>query len=42
MSGAGNDFIVMDNRSAAIKDGIALAKIICDRHWSVELMVFYF
>ena len=35
MSGAGNDFIVIDNRSAAIKDKSALAKLICDRHWSV-------
>jgi diaminopimelate epimerase len=35
MSGAGNDFIVLDNRSAAIKDNAALAKLICDRHWSV-------
>jgi diaminopimelate epimerase len=35
MSGAGNDFIVIDNRSAMIVDGPALAKKICDRHWGV-------
>jgi diaminopimelate epimerase len=35
MSGAGNDFIVIDNRSATIKDSAALAKKICDRHWGV-------
>jgi diaminopimelate epimerase len=35
MSGAGNDFIVIDNRSTTINDGVALAKKICDRHWSV-------
>ena len=35
MSGAGNDFIVIDNRSSIIKDGNSFAKKICDRHWSV-------
>jgi diaminopimelate epimerase len=35
MSGAGNDFIVVDNRSTMIVDGAALAKKICDRHWGV-------
>jgi diaminopimelate epimerase len=35
MSGAGNDFIVIDNRTAFVKDGAALAKKICDRHWCV-------
>jgi diaminopimelate epimerase len=35
MSGAGNDFIVIDNRSAMIIDGVALARKICDRHWGV-------
>jgi len=35
MSGAGNDFIVIDNRSAMIVDGATLARKICDRHWGV-------
>ena len=35
MSGAGNDFVVIDNRSSVIKDGINFARNICDRHWSV-------
>jgi diaminopimelate epimerase len=35
MSGAGNDFVIIDNRSAAIKDKTALAKLVCDRHWGV-------
>jgi diaminopimelate epimerase len=35
MSGAGNDFVVIDNRSALIDNGAALAKRICDRHWGV-------
>ncbi len=35
MSGAGNDFIVIDNRSAMIVDGADLARKICDRHWGV-------
>jgi diaminopimelate epimerase len=35
MSGAGNDFIVIDNRSVMIVDGAALARKICDRHWGV-------
>jgi diaminopimelate epimerase len=35
MSGAGNDFIVIDNRSGVIKDGAALAKKACDRHWGI-------
>jgi len=35
MSGAGNDFVVIDNRSASIKDKTALAKLVCDRHWSI-------
>ncbi|MBI3579307.1 MAG: diaminopimelate epimerase, partial [Ignavibacteriales bacterium] len=33
--GAGNDFVVMDNRSGIIVDGPALAKKICDRRWGV-------
>jgi diaminopimelate epimerase len=35
MSGAGNDFIVIDNRSRIIRENVVLAKKICDRHWSV-------
>ena len=35
MSGAGNDFVVIDNRSASIKDKTALAKLVCDRHWGI-------
>jgi diaminopimelate epimerase len=35
MSGAGNDFVVIDNRNARIKDGNSAAKNICNRHWSV-------
>lgn len=35
MSGAGNDFVVIDNRSNLIRDGAALAKKLCDRRWGV-------
>lgn len=35
MSGAGNDFVVIDNRAGVITDGPALAKKICDRRWGV-------
>lgn len=35
MSGAGNDFVVADNRSGEIRDGAELARRICDRHWGV-------
>jgi diaminopimelate epimerase len=35
MSDAGNDFIVIDNRSGMIVDGAALAWKICDCHWGV-------
>ena len=35
MSGAGNDFVVIDNRSTRITDGSAFARKICDRHRSV-------
>ena len=35
MSGAGNDFIVIDNRSEIINDKPAFARKICDRHWSI-------
>jgi diaminopimelate epimerase len=35
MSGAGNDFVIIDNRSEVIKDRPAFARKICDRHWSI-------
>lgn len=35
MSGAGNDFVVVDNRSSVIKNGGALARKVCDRRWGV-------
>jgi diaminopimelate epimerase len=35
MTGAGNDFVVVDNRSGAIGDGAAMARKMCDRHWGV-------
>ncbi len=35
MSGAGNDFVVADNRSGKIKDASSLAKKLCDRRWGI-------
>ncbi|MEP0822037.1 MAG: diaminopimelate epimerase [Ignavibacterium sp.] len=35
MSGAGNDFVVLDNRAESIRDKPGLAKRLCDRHWGV-------
>ena len=35
MSGAGNDFVLVDNRSNLIKDGSGTARTICDRRWGV-------
>jgi diaminopimelate epimerase len=35
MSGAGNDFVVIDNRIGLVRDGERLAKIVCDRRWGV-------
>lgn len=35
MHGAGNDFIVVDNRSGIIDDASALAIDICDRHFGI-------
>jgi len=35
MSGAGNDFIVIDNRAGRIKNGSHLARRLCDRHWGI-------
>ena len=33
--GAGNDFILLDNRNGAVTDPAALAKRLCDRHFGV-------
>lgn len=35
MSGAGNDFVVIDNRAGTVKDAAALAKTVCDRRWGI-------
>ncbi len=35
MTGAGNDFVVIDNRSKKIKNRSRVARILCDRHWGV-------
>ena len=35
MTGAGNDFVVIDNRWGLIKDGPAIARSLCDRRWGV-------
>jgi diaminopimelate epimerase len=35
MSGAGNDFVCIDNRTGAIEDGSALARVLCDRRSGV-------
>ncbi len=35
MSGAGNDFVVIDNRSGRIRDGSSVARSLCDRRWGV-------
>lgn len=35
MSGAGNDFVVIDNRSRKIKDGAKAAQHLCDRRWGI-------
>jgi diaminopimelate epimerase len=35
MSGAGNDFVVIDNRSRRIRNGPRAARILCDRRWGV-------
>ena len=35
MSGAGNDFVVVDNRSKKIRNGSRAARILCDRRWGV-------
>jgi len=35
MSGAGNDFVVIDNQSGLVKNGAELAQKLCDRRWGV-------
>lgn len=35
MTGAGNDFIMFDNRDGKIKNPVELAKWVCDRHFGV-------
>lgn len=35
MTGAGNDFVVIDNRAKKIKNARSLAKRLCDRRWGI-------
>lgn len=35
MTGAGNDFVVIDNRAKRIKAGSTVAKLLCDRRWGI-------
>jgi diaminopimelate epimerase len=35
MTGAGNDFVVIDNRSRRIRNGSKVARILCDRRWGI-------
>jgi diaminopimelate epimerase len=35
MTGAGNDFIIFDNRNGKIKNPVELAKWVCDRHFGI-------
>lgn len=35
MTGAGNDFVVIDNRRKRIKDGSKASKKLCDRRWGI-------
>ena len=35
MTGAGNDFVVIDNRARRIRDGSRAAKLLCDRRWGI-------
>jgi diaminopimelate epimerase len=35
MSGAGNDFVVIDNRTRKIQNGRKAARILCDRRWGI-------
>lgn len=35
MSGAGNDFVVIDNRAGFVRDGNELARRVCNRRWGI-------
>jgi diaminopimelate epimerase len=35
MTGAGNDFVVIDNRAGKIKSASKIAKLLCDRRWGI-------
>lgn len=35
MTGAGNDFVVIDNRSGLVKNASELAQKLCDRRWGI-------
>ena len=35
MTGAGNDFVVIDNRSLRVKNGPKTARLLCDRRWGI-------
>ena len=35
MSGAGNDFVVIDNRAGVVQDREAMARRLCDRRWGI-------
>jgi diaminopimelate epimerase len=35
MSGAGNDFVLIDNRKGIIENGESLAQKLCDRRWGI-------
>lgn len=35
MTGAGNDFVVIDNRTGLVKNGPELSRIVCDRHFGI-------
>ena len=35
MSGAGNDFVVVDNRDRKIRNGAQIARVLCDRRWGI-------
>ncbi len=35
MTGAGNDFVVIDNRAGLVKNGPELSRIVCDRHFGI-------
>jgi len=35
MTGAGNDFVVIDNRRRHIRDGSKAARYLCDRRWGI-------